>query len=346
VDRSRSIAEGVADQLESARAFRGAILQAISVSRVADLAGQRAAIAADIVELIDADAVRIYGATESGELALLPGQDTVAVPADARAMELELASRAPAAHKSLISSHPSLDPALEPLRRRCAAQQLITHVLVVDVDGDLHGAFAAHWISHERPAGARRHAFYYYWDIARVALAACSERERIERRLAELHEHAYVDQLTGLPSGLALDEQLRAHERDKTEPLSILVLDFDGMREANTAFGYEGGGDVLIRAVGQALARLTCAPEFAARLHRGGDEFAVILPGVDGTSAAVRAQQVEAALDALRVPETHQALYHGASVGAATLGPDEGPGQTLGRAIAAMAQRKRVRKAR
>src|SRR2546428_5896463 len=88
----------------------------------------------------------------------------------------------------------------------------------------------------------------------------------------------------------------------RRRPLSALVLDFDGLREANAAFGYELGGNVLIRAVGRAIAELARGAEFAARMHTAGDEFALLLPGAGEEDASGRAAEVEAELDALPVP--------------------------------------------
>ena len=88
-----------------------------------------------------------------------------------------------------------------------------------------------------------------------------------------------MDKLTGLPNEHALDDELARHRT--TTPFSALVLDFDGLREANAHFNsYELGGDVLDHAVGQALAGLARGDEFAARLHTAGDEFALLLPGI------------------------------------------------------------------
>jgi GGDEF domain-containing protein len=44
-------------------------------------------------------------------------------------------------------------------------------------------------------------------------------------------------------------------------PFSVLVLDFDGLRAANAAFGNRDGGDVLIAAFGRALSRLAAPGE-------------------------------------------------------------------------------------
>ena len=150
--------------------------------------------------------------------------------------------------------------------------------------------------------------------------------------------------MTGLPNQAGLDRELQRH--DDTHPLGILVADFDGMREANSAFdnNYELGGDVLIRAVAAELGRFTDNDEFAARLHTRGDEFCLLLPGADSTATAQRAQELEGALEGLQVPATHRHVYKGASVGHASRQRDERPGQTLGRASEAMHARKQQRR--
>jgi diguanylate cyclase (GGDEF)-like protein len=180
---------------------------------------------------------------------------------------------------------------------------------------------------------------------APVSSASAGERAETELDLAELRERAYRDRLTGLPNGLALEEELRAHE--DTTPLGVLALDFDGMREANNLFmSYREGGDVLIEAVGRALARLMTNGEFVARQHAAGDEFAVLIPGADAEATSRRADELEASLDTLDVPPAYQQVYRGASVGHATRRPGETPGQVLGRAVTAMHERKSARRAR
>lgn len=148
--------------------------------------------------------------------------------------------------------------------------------------------------------------------------------------------------MTGLPNSEALERQLEEHEA--TWPFSLLVLDFDGLREANTAYGWRDGGDVVILAVGEALAALAEPDEFPARLHTAGDEFGLLLPGADEQTAQRRRAEVEAALDGLDLPAQFDGIYGGASVGCASRIPGETTGQTLGRAIDEMRKRKKNRK--
>ena len=329
-------------EIDEYRWLRMGMNSAYAVLRQSEWRRQRELIEADLVAMLDASVVRVYEPGGDGEPLRIVGEPDPALPPDALRMERELLRRALAQETSLISNHPLLDPLLSSLAESCRLQRLLTHVMLVRAHGRTRCAFVVHWINRERPPYERRAGFYSYWDTVSLAVAAAQERARIEAELDELRKRARRDELTGLPNGFALDEQLRQHEQ--TALLSVLALDFDGMKEANTVFkSYELGGDVLIKAIGQALPALARNGEFPARLHIAGDEFAVLLPHADEATAARRANEIETQLDALEVPASHRPVYKGASVGYATRRTDETPGQTLGRAIDTMLERKRIR---
>jgi diguanylate cyclase (GGDEF)-like protein len=312
--------------------------------RERDMDRLREMIAADIAALIEPSFVRAYEPCVDGGLQPTHAQGQK-LSSDAEEMEAGLLALALAKDYSMLSTHPRLDARLRPLAERCRAHRITTQVFLVRAHGRTHGAYAVHWIGPERPTYDRRSPFYSYWDNVGLAVAAAQERARIETELESLRERAYTDPLTGLPNQFALEEELRRHEQ--TTPFSVLALDFDGMKEANTAFkSYEEGGDVLIESLGLALPNLARDGEYAARMHTAGDEFALLLPGVDENAGMQRCRELEADLDGLKVPDTHQPYYHGASVGCATREGDETPGQVLGRAIEAMHQRKLARRDR
>jgi diguanylate cyclase (GGDEF)-like protein len=318
--------------------LKRAVGQAYVVLRERDPDLQRQLICTDLLDLLEASAVRPFQ-LEFDQWRLAAEVNGRPLPELAEEMERALLPRALAANKSLLSSHPRLDPALRELAKRCRAAGITTHLLLVRAGGETHGAYAVHWIGRTRPPYEQRVGFYYYWDTIGIAAASSRERALLDAEFDRLRQRAFWDRLTGLPNALALEDELHAH--DKTLPLSVLALDFDGMREANEKFGFVEGGDVLIRAVGQGLRALVLPREFAARMHTAGDEFAVLLPDGGEDVARTRGAEIEGGLDALEVPETHRATYRGASVGFATRRDlDETPGQTLGRAIETMRKRK------
>jgi diguanylate cyclase (GGDEF)-like protein len=87
-----------------------------------------------------------------------------------------------------------------------------------------------------------------------------------------------TDPLTGLGNQRAFEEGLVAEvaraARDG-RPLSLLVVDVDGLKAINDRDGHEAG-DVALRTVADALRRGARQTDRAARI--GGDEFALLAP--------------------------------------------------------------------
>lgn len=84
--------------------------------------------------------------------------------------------------------------------------------------------------------------------------------------------------------------------RDKGEPVSLLLLDLDGLHELNTVHGHDEGD----RAINAALAMLLKAAKAEGwTLGRiGGDEFALLAPKVGTEAAFLRAETLRREVDA------------------------------------------------
>jgi diguanylate cyclase (GGDEF)-like protein len=85
------------------------------------------------------------------------------------------------------------------------------------------------------------------------------------------------------------------------EPFSLIMLDLDEFKSVNDGLGHQAGDRLL--------AQISRAVEGAGResdhvFRYGGDEFAVILPGTDATSALGVAERVRAAIHELGGPDT------------------------------------------
>jgi diguanylate cyclase len=131
----------------------------------------------------------------------------------------------------------------------------------------------------------------------RRASALAGSLQSANRRLEEL---AYSDALSGLPNRLHFEEQLDrtlARVGREAGAMAVLFIDLDGFKAVNETFGHAAGDEVL-REVGQRLARVTQAPDLAARA--GGDEFLVLLSRPGSPEAAAAAAQ--RALHALMAP--------------------------------------------
>jgi diguanylate cyclase (GGDEF)-like protein len=144
-----------------------------------------------------------------------------------------------------------------------------------------------------------------------------------------LHEMAMADPLTGLANRRSLETVLEARLADAVrtgQPLSCLMVDVDHFKRFNDAFGHDAG-DAVLREVGSVLKAETRDDGLAFRF--GGEEFMVLLPGLETEGASARAEQIRTAIQALRV--THNGRELGAisaSIGLAST-PAHGSGARL-----------------
>ncbi|MEW6718896.1 MAG: sensor domain-containing diguanylate cyclase [Thermodesulfobacteriota bacterium] len=134
---------------------------------------------------------------------------------------------------------------------------------------------------------------------------------------------AEKDSLTLLYNHGAFHEKL-AIELERASrygrPMAVIMMDLDGFKEINDTHGHILGDRVLVQVAGALGAHLR-KTDIAARY--GGDEFAVILPETDLSSAAVIAGRIAEGISAIRL-ETEQgsALSFTGSIGYAACGPD------------------------
>ncbi|MGP0173914.1 diguanylate cyclase domain-containing protein [Pseudomonas sp. NCHU5208] len=153
-------------------------------------------------------------------------------------------------------------------------------------------------------------------DRAEQALAAHRDRlaELVEERTAELraanerlHALNRSDPLTGLANRRHFDEtkQLEMRRaRGQDLPLSVLMCDVDHFKSYNDSYGHAAGDQCLSQIAALLRGLFNRSGELVTRL--GGEEFAVLLPGIDGQQAELCAQRLHAGLEEL-------AIAHGTS---------------------------------
>jgi diguanylate cyclase (GGDEF)-like protein/PAS domain S-box-containing protein len=147
-----------------------------------------------------------------------------------------------------------------------------------------------------------------------------SERQAQQRALEHQATH---DPLTGLPNRTALARYLgtllgRASARER---VALLMLDLSRFKEVNDTLGHDVGDEVLREVARRFSAQVGGGHAFISRI--GGDEFAVVLPGVpDHASVEELARRL---IEGLRTPIDSRgiAIEVGVNIGIA-VAPDHG----------------------
>lgn len=125
-------------------------------------------------------------------------------------------------------------------------------------------------------------------------------RDRDRRILVlidRLRADADTDGLTGLLNHRAFQERIREEaaraDRD-AKPVSLLFLDIDWFKDFNDRFGHPAG-DRLLRSLAERVLVLVRPYDIVCRY--GGEEFAVILPGMEAMEACQAAERIRSGVE-------------------------------------------------
>jgi diguanylate cyclase (GGDEF)-like protein len=127
-------------------------------------------------------------------------------------------------------------------------------------------------------------------------IAAGIEKAHLFEKIEHLSQH---DGLTGLYNHRVFQERLRQElaRRDRTpEPLTLVMLDIDRFKQFNDNFGHQAG-DAVLKELSQLLS-LQCrcdATDVCCRY--GGEEFAIIMPGLTAFHAATTTERLRSAIE-------------------------------------------------
>jgi len=116
--------------------------------------------------------------------------------------------------------------------------------------------------------------------------------------------------------------------------VGLLLLDIDHFKQINDSHGHSRGDEVL-RRIGKLLRELTREIDTVARV--GGEEFAILLPGIDEQGAVTAAERIR------KKVQSHQ-WKHGAvtmSIGVTVLKDGDDRERVLNRVDRALYQAKR-----
>ena len=158
--------------------------------------------------------------------------------------------------------------------------------------------------------------FLCYFEASREIWDRAARDENLRRI-------SYRDPLTGAANRRAFDEAYErewTHTRTRGLPISLLMVDIDFFKRFNDTYGHLAGDDCLVD-VARAVEGVVRANDVVARF--GGEEFVVMLAATPAPGAALVAEKIRAAVEAIgrRHDRSEAARVVTVSVGAATVVP-------------------------
>jgi diguanylate cyclase (GGDEF)-like protein/PAS domain S-box-containing protein len=130
------------------------------------------------------------------------------------------------------------------------------------------------------------------YDEGDKKVIQCNIRNITTRKTAEnkFHYFSTHDSLTKLYNRSFFMEELARLEHSRQFPISIIMLDIDGLKKINDILGHAAGDEVLYRTA-QVLTKSFRSEDILARI--GGDEFAVLLPDSDENAVRKALARIE-----------------------------------------------------
>ncbi len=115
-----------------------------------------------------------------------------------------------------------------------------------------------------------------------LAIVRNVTEERMNQKLIE--NLSYRDQLTGLYNRRFYEEELNRLDTERNLPIGLILLDVNGLKLTNDAFGHQMG-DALLKSVAKVISGCCRIDDIIARL--GGDEFVILLPKTSKSELAL-----------------------------------------------------------
>lgn len=159
-----------------------------------------------------------------------------------------------------------------------------------------------------------------------------TQSEQLETEKQKFEDLSFRDGLTGIYNRRYFDLMLAEEwgtAQTRQTPLSLLMIDVDKFKNYNDSQGHLMGDDCLRRIAGS-LSEAALRPTDKSTRY-GGEEFALLLPGVDGKGAAKVAQRVHEGICKLDIahPSSDVASRVTVSIGLATRIPRRGEDASL-----------------
>lgn len=178
--------------------------------------------------------------------------------------------------------------------------------------------------------------------VTAAALARMAERaallDRLRRQYAQSLDLAVTDSLTGVYNRRYLEAYFELQKRGVQDgAFALLLLDVDRFKDINDRLGH-AGGDAALRQIAERLLGHVRASDMVVRV--GGEEFVVLMPGADRSTAETVAERLRAVIADKAFTVQGEALAVTVSIGIAAGVPAASQG-LLAQADAALYASKR-----
>jgi diguanylate cyclase len=120
---------------------------------------------------------------------------------------------------------------------------------------------------------------------------------RIDNNYEKLAEFAQKDFLTRLNNARAFNDAVNfAYSKaiNHQDELSLIITDIDYFKQVNDTYGHPAGDEVL-KQMGQILVQSCRSVDIVSRI--GGEEFSIIMPACDSTSAKAIAERIRQSVE-------------------------------------------------
>jgi len=133
-----------------------------------------------------------------------------------------------------------------------------------------------------------------------------------EAQIKHISNH---DFLTGLFNRIFYEEEMLRLDNEAFLPLSIIIVDINGLRLINNAYGYNTG-NTMIRETAQILQSCVQKGDILARI--GGNEFGILMPKTDNKTANSMLKKIIKATSNFNINNENKLYEISLSIGLAT----------------------------